>query len=110
MTYDVVNTNWTTGPGYICVSCYYLSQSPALGCHVNVTLIGEDEGISHMTNITKQDGTGCINVTVQGTYLVNIFDWNEDSSLSKNPVFTFNRVFIDAPPLISPSPSPTPSE
>ena len=106
----MVNANYTTGPGYICVSCYYLFLSPALGCHVNVTLIGEDESISHMTNITKQDGTGCVNVTVEGTYLVNVFDWNEDSSLSKNPVFTFNSVFIDAPPLISPSPSPSPSE
>ena len=78
---------------------------------MKVTLRGEDEGISHMTNITKQDGTGCINVTVEGTYMVNVFDWNQDSSLSKDPVFTFNLVFINGPPLIIiPSPSPTPSE
>ena len=77
---------------------------------MNVTLRGEDEGISHVTNITKHNGTGCVNVTVEGTYLVSIFDWNRDSSLSKNPVFTFNLVSIDAPPLISPSTFPLPSE
>ena len=110
MTYDAVNADYTTGPGYICVSCFYLPLSPALGCHVKVTLIGEDEGISHMTNITKHNGTGCVNVTVEGTYLVNVFDWNRDGSLSMNPVFTFNLVSIDAPPLISPSPSLLPSE
>ena len=110
MTYDVVNANYTTGPGYICINCYYLSQSPALGCHVNVTLIGEDEGISHMTNIAKQDVRGCIHVTIEGAYLVKVFDWNRDNTISKNPVFTFNLVSIDAPPLTLPSPSPLPSK
>lgn len=76
---------------------------------MNVTLIGEDEDISHVTNIARQDGTRCVNVTIEGTYLVKVFDWNRDNTISKNPLFTFLE-FIDAPPLISPSPSPLPSK
>jgi hypothetical protein len=105
--FDVINATYSTEPGRVCVRCEYVQSSPAKGCHAHLTLLSSSiHTFTDSINISISRDYGCIEVSDEGLYTLAVHDWNDDGSISDEPVTTFHRIYI---PLPSSSSAVTPS-
>ena len=87
----------------MCVTCYYIRSSPAIGCRLVVSNTGVNKDRQVAVNIAQESDEGCVEVASEGLYQVQVFDWNTNGNFSKEPAIDVG--VISVPPPIIPVPS-----
>ena len=105
-TFDVLRADYSVGPGTVCVTCYYITSSPASGCRLVVSNTGVNKDIQVAVDIPQESVEGCVEVASEGLYQVRVFDWNSKGNSSEKPAIDFEVISVP-PPIISSTSDPS---
>ena len=101
-TFDVQDVDYILSPGKVCVSCSYLSLSPARGCVLVISELGVNSDIELYTNISIDVIEGCVFVTRGGRYRLRVFDWEFDDRRGVKPIINVIVSIEDPLPVVEP--------